>query len=93
MVRKDGGKGLAQPMQNSREGCYNAIIPCLPRRLPTPGLATKQRSCFLYRDNPHVGLLGPKSKTTERFSQSLFYKPCELIDKGSEGIQRLHEAS
>lgn len=67
MVRKDGGKGLAKPIQNPREGCYNTIIPCLPWRLPTPGLAAKQRSCFPYRGNPYVGPLEPKSKITERF--------------------------
>lgn len=95
MVRKDGGKGLAKPIQNPREGCYNTIIPCLPRRLPTPGLAAKQRSCFPYRGNPYVGpdRWNQNPKSQKEFSQSLFYNSCELTDKSLESTQRLHEAS
>lgn len=67
MVLKDGVKGLAYPIQNSRESYYNTVIHDLPQRFPTPGLATKQTSCFPYKDNPYVGLLETKFKITEIF--------------------------
>lgn len=93
MVQKDGGKGLAQSIQNSREGCYNTIIHCLPRRLPSPGLATSKVPAFLTEITHMWDCWDQNPKPQKDFSQRLFFNSRELTDKGLESTQRFYEAS